>query len=260
MPIMQQIILKVPMFILGLIMAGGASAFAITGVLIVRHFMPHGRLKTHNDVADPILGAIAAVYAVLLAFVVVVVWQSFDKSKANVQLEASYLADLYGDAEAFSPDFRQKACNLLYEYRRTVVDYEWKKMAGGEMSPEAELAMKKIWSLYTTYLPRNSAEHSFFDESIRKLNSLRELRRQRLMDSRIGLEPLLWFVLVFGGLSTISFTFLFGAENKKVQIIMAILLSVTISLILFTILEMDYPFTGDIAISPEPFNMLLLDD
>ena len=79
------------------------------------------------------------------------------------------------------------------------------------------------------------------------------------MDSKIGLEPLIWFVLITGGFSTIFFTFLFGAENKKIQIIMAILLSVTISLILFTIMEMDFPFTGDIAISPEPFKMLLLD-
>lgn len=255
---MQYLILKVPMFVLGLIVAGGAATFAIMGVLVVQHFIPHGRLKTHNDVADPILGALAAVYAVLLAFVVIVVWQGFDKSNANVQMEASYLADVYGDTEAFSPDFRQKACNLLREYRQAVVDYEWKTMTRGETSPEVEKLMKKIWSLYTTYQPKTAAEHSFFDESIRKLNLLRDLRRQRLRDSRAGLDPLLWFVLIVGGVCTISFTFLFGTENKKVQIIMAILLSITISLILFTIMEMDFPFTGDIAISPEPFKMLLL--
>jgi hypothetical protein len=259
MTIMQQLILHVPMFILGLVMVGGAAAYAIAGVLVVRHFMPHGRLKTHHDVADPILGAIAAVYAVLLAFVVVVVWQSFDKSNANVQMEASYLADLYGDAEAFSPDFRQKACNLLRAYRQAVVEHEWKTMARGEMSPEAEKLMKKTWSLYTIYQPRTSTEQPFFDESVRKLNSLRELRRQRLMDSRIGLVPLLWFVLITGGLSTIAFTFLFGAENKKTQIVMAVLLSITIALILFTIMEMDFPFTGDVSISPGPFKILSLD-
>ncbi len=259
MPLTQQLLLKIPSFILGLIVIGGTVTISTIGLLIVRRFVHQSRLKTHHDVADPILGALAGVYAVLVAFVLITVWQNFDKSNANVHMEASYLADIYGDAEIFSPDFRQKACNLLCEYRQAVVDYEWKTMARGEMSPEVEKLTKKIWSLYTTYQPRTSAEHSFFDESIRKLNSLRELRRQRLMDSRVGLEPLLWFVLIVGGLSTISFTCLFGAENKKVQIIMAILLSVTISLILFTIMEMDFPFTGDIAISPEPFKMLLLD-
>lgn len=258
MPIMQQLLLKIPSPILCLIVVGGGVTFSITGVLTVRHFISHSRLKTHHDVADPILGALAAVYAVLLAFVVVTVWQGFDKSNAGVQLEANYLADIYRDSEALSPDFQQKVGNLLREYRQAVIDYEWKTMAKGEMSPKVEKLMQKIWALYTTYQAKTPTEQTFFDESVRKLNSFRELRRQRLMDSRVGLEPLLWIVLIIGGLSTISFTFFFGAENLKAQIIMAVLLSTTIFLILFTIMEMDFPFTGDIAISPEPFKMMLL--
>jgi len=259
MPIMQLILLKIPAFILGIVIVGIVTAFSVTGVLIVRYFIPHGRLKTHHDVADPILGAIAAVYAVLIAFVVVTVWQNFDKTNANVQLEANYLVDIYRDSEAFSPDFHQKVGGLLREYRQAVVDYEWKTMAKGEMSPEVEKLMRKIWLLYTTYQPGNFTEQSFFNESVRKLNLFRELRMQRLMDSRNGTAPLLWFVLIVGGLSTLSFTFFFGAENLNAQLAMAALLAVTISLILFTIMSLDFPFTGSISISPQPFKMMLLD-
>jgi len=259
MPLAQQLLLKIPAFILGVMIIGGAIALSIAGLLVVRHFIPHNRLKTHHDVADPILGALGAVYAVLLAFVVITVWQSFDKSNSNVQLEANYMADIYRDAEAFSPDFRQKVQTLLQEYRQAVVNYEWKTMARGEMSTEVEGLMRKIWSLYTTYQPKNSTEQSFFDESVRKLNSFRELRRQRIMDSRTGIHPLLWFVLIVGALAIISFTFLFGTENLKAQIVMGVLLSAIISLILFTILSLDFPFTGSVTISPEPFKQILLD-
>jgi ABC-type multidrug transport system fused ATPase/permease subunit len=259
MPVMQLLILKIPFFILGMIVVGGFAAFAVAGVLIVRRFIDHSRLRTHHDVADPILGALATVCAVLLAFVVVTVWQGFDKTNASVQLEANYLADIYRDSEALPADFHQKAGELLREYRQAVVEHEWKTMAEGEMSPEVERLMRRIWSLYTNYQPKTPTEQSFFDESVRKLNSFRELRRQRLMDSRTGLSPLLWFVLIVGCLSTISFTFLFGAENLQAQIIMVVLLAVTIALILFTIMEMDFPFTGGVSISPEPFKMILLD-
>lgn len=258
MRIMQQIIFLIPPIILGSIVVGTTIIFAIGGVLIVRRFIHHSKLKTHHDVADPILGAVAAVYAVLLAFVVVTVWQSFDKSNANVQLEANYLADVYRDSEGLSADFHQKVGDILREYRSAVIEHEWKTMAKGEMSPEVEKLVNQLWALYTKYKPGNSTEQSFFDESVRKLNSFRELRRQRLMDARSGLEPLLWLVLVVGGASTISFTFFFGAENIKAQIIMAVLLSIVISLILFTIMELDFPFTGRIAISPEPFKMAIL--
>jgi hypothetical protein len=259
MSIAQQLILNIPLPVLGLIFVGTAVLYSIAGVLVVRHFVHHSRLKGHHDIADPLLGAVAAVYSVLIAFVVITVWISFDKSNSNVQLEANYLADVYRDSEALSPDFHQKVAVVLREYRQAVIDHEWKTMARGEMSPDVEKLMKEIWVLYTTYQPKTTTEQSFFDESVRKLNSFRELRRQRIMDSRNGIEPLLWFTLLVGGLCTISFTFFFGTENVKAHIMMAVLLSLTISLILFTIMEMDYPFTGSVAISTEPFKMILLD-
>jgi hypothetical protein len=248
-----------PAWLLGPFVIGGFTLFSIVGLLIVRRFVPHSRLRTHHDVADPILGAVGAVYAVLIAFVVVTVWQNYDKSNCNVEMEANYMADIYRDAEAFSPGFRQKVGDLLREYRQAVVDDEWKSMRKGEMSPRVEKIMRQIWTLYTSYQPKTSTEQSFFDESVRKLNSFRELRRQRLMDSRSGIQSLLWFVLIGGALGTISFTFLFGAESIKAQIIMVIILSAMISLILFTIMELDFPFTGSVSISPEPFKEMLLD-
>jgi len=259
MPFAQLLLLNVPPFILGLIIIGLAVAFATGGLLIVRRFVHHDRLKIHHDVADPILGAVSTIYAVLLAFVMVTVWLAFDKSSSNVRLEANYMADIYRDAEAFSPDFRQKLGDLLRQYRKEVVDKEWPSMQKGEMSWEVEMTMRKIWSLYTTYQPKTTTEAAFFEESVRKLNSFRELRRQRLMDSRTGMPPLLWFVLLVGAFATISFTFLFGTENLKAQIAMGVLLSVMISLILFTIMSLDFPFTGSVSVSSEPFRMALLD-
>jgi len=199
MPIIQQLLLKVPSFVLGLMVIGSAVVFSILGLLIVRRFISHNQLRTHHDVADPILGALAAIYAVLIAFIVVTVWQGFDKSNANVQQEANYLADVYRDSEAFAPDFHQKVREVLREYRQAIVADEWKTMARGEMSPKVEKLMKKLWAFHIAYEPRTATERSFFDESVRKLNLLRELRRQRLMDSRTGIEPLLWFVLIAGG-------------------------------------------------------------
>ncbi len=258
MPLMQWILLEVPFFVLGLVVVGGAVGLTLLGLFVVRRIVPHNKLKLHHDVADPILGVMGAVYSVLLAFVVVTVWVNFDKSDSNVQQEANSLADIYRDAEGLSADFRAKLNPLLREYREAVVKYEWETMAKGQMSPYVEKLMNQIWSLYTNYLPVTSTEKAFFDESVRKINTFRELRRLRIMDSRKGMQPLLWFVLVMGGVATVSFTFLFGSENFKAQLIMGLLLSAMISLILFAIMSMDYPFTGTVSISPKPFQEIIL--
>ena len=177
----------------------------------------------------------------------------------NAEYEAAYLADVYRDAEALSPDFVDAAHKRIREYRDLIIQEEWKTLAQGQGSPLVERKIREIWSLYTSYVPRNATEQSFFEESIRKLNSVRELRRIRMMDSRTGMYPLLWFVLIVGGVVTVSFTYFFGIENKNAQMVMSVLLALTISLILFTIFCLDYPFTGRMTVSPDSFKNLILD-
>lgn len=252
----QQILIWIPTVVLGFIMVVGGVLVAVLGLVTARRFIPHHKLKTHNDVTGPIFGAMGTVYAVLLAFVLIVVWENFDKSKANVQNEANCLSDLYRDAESFLPSFKQDVRALLNEYANAVVNDEWKAMVRGESSPRVEEAVKKMFLLYSSYLPRNSTEQAFFEESVGKLNQLDDFRTMRLMDSRSGINFLLWFVLTGGGVVVIVFTFFFGVENFKTQLVTTVLLTVLIFLFLFTILSMDYPFTGDISISPAAFKQI----
>jgi high-affinity Fe2+/Pb2+ permease len=90
------------------------------------------------------------------------------------------------------------------------------------------------------------------------MNNAVEMRRQRLVDSQTGIHPSLWFVLLLGGLITVVFTFFFGSDNLAAQLIMTTLLAILIVLILFTILVMDFPFTGDLSISPDALQQVLL--
>ena len=252
----QQILIWIPTAVLGFIMVVGGVLAAVTGLIYARRFIPHHKLKTHNDVTGPIFCTMGTVYAVLLAFVLIVVWENFDKSKANALNEANCLGDLYRDAESFAPVFKQEVRALLNEYANAVVDDEWKAMVKGESSPRVEEAVKNMFLLYSSYLPRTSTEQAFFEESVDKLNQLDDLRTMRLMDSRSGINFLLWFVLIGGGVVVIVFTFFFGVENFKTQLITTVLLTVLIFLFLFTILSMDYPFTGDISVSPEAFKQI----
>ena len=142
MSVTQFLILKIPTLVLGLAFVSGAVLLSVLGLLIVRRLTRRGILKEHHDVAGPIFGVLGAMYAVLLAFVVVSVWQSYDKTNANVQQEANYLADIYRDAEAFSPEFREKVVRLTREYRQEVISKEWKSLAKGEMSPDVEKLMQ----------------------------------------------------------------------------------------------------------------------
>ena len=257
MPFTQLLLLKIPSFLLGLLIVGGATLFSTLGLLVVRHFIPYHRLKSHHDVAGAIYGTLGVMYAVLLGFSVIVVWQGFDKSSTNVQMEANCLEDLYRDSQAYQQEFKDQVRGLLTEYVNIIVNEEWSMLSRGQESPRAKEALLKLWAAYSHYAPASVTEQIFLKESVRKLNEAGELRAIRLMDSKTGVHSLLWLVLIAGGVVTISFVFLFGSENLNAQIIMTALLTTTIALILFTILSLDFPFTGDLSISVEPFKQLL---
>lgn len=258
MSLQQLLLLKVPSLILGIIIVSSAVILSALGLRLVRRSISHHRLKLHNDVAGPIFGTLGVVYAVLLAFAVIIVWENFDKSSSNVKKEASRLVQLSRDSEAFAPEFEKQIHLICHEYAQSVINDEWPMLAQGIPSPKTEAILNRMWTLYTHYLPKNMTEESFYKESARNLNELGELRMTRLEDAHTGVQPILWFVLVLGGVITVAFTFFFGTENLRAQMVMTIMLAVIISLILYTILLMDFPFTGDVCISSEPFRDILL--
>lgn len=258
MPFNQKILLEISPFKLGAIMVFCAAAFSMAGILLMRKAVHHKTLKVHNDIAGPIFSTLGVMYAVLLAFVVVVTWQSFDRSRLNAEKESNCLLSMYMDAESYAEPFKHEIRVSLQKYAKAVVNDEWKTIGKGKESRDANLAINEVSKLYVTYLPKNKTDEIFFASSVNKLNELYELRRTRILDAKTGVHSILWFVLIAGGVITVVFTFFFGSENLESQIVMTVLLAALIALILFTVLELDYPFTGSVSIKPDAFENVLL--
>lgn len=254
MPLVQKILVYIPTSLLGICIIGGAVLLSIGGLLIVRKYIPAKKFKSHNDVAGFIFATLGVIYAVMLAFLVIVAWENFDQSDSNVVKEANSLASLYRDSEAFSPRFRIELRAALNTYVNSIIHDEWPLLAVGKSSPRTQQLSTDIYRLYASYKPQSEAEKIFLGESIRKRNEAGELKRVRIHDAHTGIHPVLWFVLIAGGMITITFTFFFGTENFGAQMIMTSLLAALIGLMLFTVMVLDYPFSGSVSIKPEPFS------
>jgi hypothetical protein len=74
-----------------------------------------------------------------------------------------------------------------------------------------------------------------------------------LLVAEQGLPPILWVVLILGGVITVGFTYLFGLNNTLVHLLMVAALALIISMSLFTVAALDYPFSGDIRIHPSAY-------
>ena len=77
-----------------ILLVGATVLFAAAGTLLARRWVSVEVLKLNNEVAGFIYGVIGVLYAVLLGFTAIIVWERFDNAQAGVDEEANALADL----------------------------------------------------------------------------------------------------------------------------------------------------------------------
>jgi len=226
------------------------------GLLVSRKVIHARFLNQSHDVTGPFFGTLGTVYGIFLAFVVSTMWQQFYNTQSNLVQEARYLGDLYFSAKAFSQPGKERIQTLLREYRDSVVNDEWKTMEKGEACPATAHLLEQIGEAYMEYKPSNPSEEPFLEDSIQSLSNMAGLRASRIDDSSSGLLAVLWFVILVGAVITIGFSFLFGAHNFRAQAIMTVLLTGLICMAFYTIVSLDFPFTGATTVSAEPLQKL----
>ena len=231
-------------------------SLAIGGMLLVRRSVTLSTLESHNQVAGYIYGVVGVVYAVLLAFIVIVVWQQHTQVQIQVEREANQLGDLYRNARVFPEEVRTRLQNQIRAYSRIVVEKEWPAMAKGETSPDAWVAINQLWRAYQQVEARNDHERLWYAKSIDQLERLGDYRRLRLLSNRAAVPVLMWVVLLATGAITIGFSFFFGTPNSSAQALMTAALSATIGFVLFLIWDLNHPFAGLVRVEPVAFQQL----
>ena len=238
----------------GILLVGILVVFAVAGILLARRRFGVEVLKLNNEVAGFIYGVIGVLYAVLLGFTAIIVWERFDGAQEGVDREANALADLYRNSQVFPDDVRRELETHLRAYAMVVAEKEWAAMAEKSPSPEAWEAYNRLWRTYYLFEPQTDHEKIWYAQSLTMLNQLGDQRRLRLLCSRSdGVPDVIWVVLLGAGVITIGFSFLFGTRSARAQVLMTSGLAMTIALVLFSIMALEQPFAGITRVEPDSF-------
>jgi len=225
-----------------------AAAVGIGLHLLVQRLVPFSRLVKHNDVAGFLFSMIGVLYAVVLGFVVIVVWGKYDTALANAQVEESAVSDLYRIASGFPATTKIKIRGEIKELARIMVDKEWPAMRQGRNSPAAYLAGEEIAYTVESVQPRGAAQTNLHAAALSILQHYLDARRERLRENEGSVLPILWWTLFIGGLSTVGFSYFFGTENRRMQLAMTGVISVLLATMFVLIAEFGHPFAGSISV------------
>jgi len=228
---------------------------ALLGLYLVRFVAPASWLRANNEVAGNYLQTLGTIYAVLLAFVVFVVWQQHNETRCAVENEANKLSDLYRIMQALPGTQRVQDC--VRTYGRVVVDEEWADMARGRCSWRAGQALEDVWQALQGVEPGGGREEALYAEALARFNDLSDGRSHRLYCSLLRLPPSLWVLLLTNGGLVVGSMWIFGLESFGAHALMTVALAGSIAFILFLVADMDNPFWGAWQVGPEAFERAL---
>jgi len=248
----MEFLLNLPPPISFFIVSAITTLFALVGLYLVRRKYSAEVLKENHEVAAIIFNAFGIFYGVLVAFVVFVTWGGYDDATKNLQLEASEALDIFHNAEAF-PDPANKVIQQgLRDYMASVYNDEVPRMAQGEISVYSGGAHLELKTLFNQIDVKSIPNRELYSETLRSLNNLAQYRRMRIFAGNDTVPPVIWLVLLVGGVFAVCYTFFFGMKNIKAQYLITTTLTVMITSILFLVYVLDHPFTGTSKVSMEP--------
>jgi hypothetical protein len=247
----------VPLWKTALILTLGAAVYSIGLTLLTRWLYGIDRLKLNNEVAGFKFAVVGVFYAVMLAFVVVAVWEDFRKTEEAVRDEAKAAVDLHRLSFALPTEGGADIWDNLVDYLNDVREHEWATMAVGEQSDVVVKDLDRLSQAIYQVEPHSYQELALYQDALRLLSLMTDNRNERL-DSADGSVPsILWFVLIVGGLITLGYPAFFGTKNLTAQMLMTGALAELVALSLLLGLAFDYPFTGQVHISAVPFDRAL---
>jgi hypothetical protein len=239
------------------LVVGLTTAASMILTVLVRRIVGFERLVSNNEVAGFKFAVLGVVYAVLLGFAVITVWEKFKSAQEAVTTEATAAGVIYRLTGGIEAADRPAIQGAIRSYLNAVVTLEGNAMEVGKADVSTTLALNNLYKATLAAKPVDLEDSDVFQAMLGELRALAEARRERLELSRGAVPDIMWFILFGGAVLNITFALFFGTKNVTAQVIMAGMLSAVIFMALFVIITINYPFTGDVKVALEPLKYTL---
>jgi Protein of unknown function (DUF4239) len=244
-----------PLVPAAILVIGGIVAIATSVAPLAARFVSAEMRRDHNDLTGFIFAVVGVMYAVILGFVAVGVWERFTTAETRTYDEASSLATVYRDASSFSDG--AKIRNDSRAYVHDVIRIGWPAMTAGKDSSTTELGAERLSRQVRGTSPLDRRGEALYPLMVGAMDEAMADRDARLAEDSTGLNAIMWTVVFVGAMITIAFTYLFGFRQTAMQTAMIGTLALLISMVIFLTLSLDFPFRGNIRVGPEGFERAL---
>jgi len=226
-------------------------------LFLVRRFAKPLRFGEMVDYGNIFANAIGVVFALILAFVAVSVWQNYDKVDDGVEKEANALHSIYSNLGAYPEPYSTVTRDKIRQYITQVTGVEWPKLSDAKEDETARRMITEISTEIYSFNPQNSKHLVLHAETTRRMSEYMGLRHDRLLGAKPNLTSPMWITLIGGTLLFLIYLCFFSVPSYLHHAFMISFLAAFIGLVFCLLILYNYPFTEPAAVGHEPLDNLL---
>jgi hypothetical protein len=247
------------LLVLSALICGGAIAFTLFGLGVVRRLVSRGYGGEHNLVSSAIFTVGGTIYAVFLAFLVVAAWEAHDAAKANVAEEASLLATLYRGSTAMEPQSGGQLRSVIRRYTHAVIDDEWPIQARtGRPAESARRAGLAMFGVFGAAPPQvRQSESAIQTMQLSLLAQLQADRNKRMLEAQEELSPVIWTTAIATGFLVVLMSFFLYPDRDWPHVVMSSMLAVMVFMLIYVVYIFSRPFSGLAPLGADTFEYSL---
>jgi hypothetical protein len=227
---------------------GAAVAAGVVWFLREREFEP-------KDITLGFLGpSLAAMYLLVLALAFATEWTTISSAQQAVGNEAVAVRQMYWAAQGLPAPAAENLDSQVRGYLGTVINHDWPQMRQGTLDDHSDQQLEAM----STYLLRlnttTSGASNAQQFAIGQLSVLASARAQRASAAETRLPIGVVAAVMITSLIVCVFPFVGGIKTDRISMTIAILQSALVVVAVMVVFQLDNPYTGPLATTPQPLS------
>jgi hypothetical protein len=209
-----------------------------------------------NALIGAILAAFVVFYGITLALIAVSSYQSYAAVNQGVGREAATLGTVYRAVSNYPEPIQGELQTMLRDYTRYVIEEAWPTQQRGVIPEGGTVRVTAFEEKLLSFQPQTRAEEILHTETLDEFDEFSDDRQQRLESISTGLPDVLWFLVAVGAVVNAVLICLFDVKRLSVHLLLAGIMVLFVSQMIFMIVAMDKPFRGEVSVGSDPFQLV----
>jgi hypothetical protein len=203
---------------------------------------------------DTLIGAISAIFALMVAFSAAGIWNDTSQANAAVQRESNALENMLALAPSLPPDLAERLRAGVSDYTRQVVEKDWPAMVRGTSvdDPMFEAADKILLALLDMLSVEQGRMTTLptFGTLLGQIVEARNARLARITIAGAGVSASQWIAMLLIALVALAAVALCHNHHFGIQVLAMNLYTLAAAAAFFVLIAHDRPFVGMLSVSP----------